>query len=213
MGFLGFGHRGPCGGYPVQESKGEDRGVHLPVVEEAHELLSRARRYRESGQIARAQQKVRAAMQVVRRGLRQHPGSPFLGRFLCGIYYELRDFNAAETCLEHLVEELLLDPDVDLTEPYTRLGIINWYYRKDVSAAIQYFNLALGAVREDTDPNLASEPHIHLARIYLEINVPERAREHAAQRLHKVRGCKQASILFELVSDDTFLEAGARAVG
>ncbi|NEV62659.1 hypothetical protein [Thiorhodococcus minor] len=194
----------------LQDFEGGD--IHLAVAEEAHDLLTRARAYREAGQIARAQQKARAALQVVRRGLRLHPKSPFLGRFLCGIYYELRDFGAAENCLEHLVEALAKESDADLTEPYTRLGIIKWYHRKDVLAAIDFFHCALDAARPDTDPDLASEPHLHLARIYLEINVPERARDHAEQRLLAVRGCRQAAILYELVQTEEAFDLGASAV-
>jgi tetratricopeptide (TPR) repeat protein len=189
----------------------EDGGVHLDVVKEAHDLLSRARSYREAGQIARAQLKIRAAMQVVRRGLKKHPKSTFLGRFLCGIYCELRDFDAAETCLEHHIAERSRERGADLTESYTRLGIIKWYHRKDVSTAIEYFNLALKSVTEHTDADVASEPHIHLARIYLEINAPHRAREHAEKRLQVVRGCGQASIIYELVNGDAVFEANARA--
>ncbi|NEX21592.1 hypothetical protein G3480_14945 [Thiorhodococcus mannitoliphagus] len=183
----------------------------MAVAEEAHDLLMRARVYRESGQVARAQQKARAAMQAVRRGLRQHPKSIFLGRFLCGIYCELRDFGAAENCLEHLVAEFAAEPEIDLTEPYTRLGIIKWYRRMDGPAAIQYFHRALDAVRPDTDPDLASEPHLHLARIYLEIQVPERAREHVDKRLEAVRDCPQAAILYELAHAEGSFALGVGA--
>ncbi|MBK1723745.1 hypothetical protein [Thiocystis violacea] len=213
MGMFGLGNQAPAGRPHLPNPRAfEDGELHLSVAEEAHDLLTRARAYRESGQVARAQQHARAALQVVRRGLRQHPKSAFLGRFLCGIYCELRDFGAAENCLEHLVEKLAQEPEADLTEPYTRLGIIKWYHRKDVMAAIQYLHCALDAVRPDTEPGLASEPHLHLARIYLEINVPERAREHAEKRLQAVRGCQQANILYELVNAEGTFELGAGAV-
>jgi tetratricopeptide (TPR) repeat protein len=129
-----------------------------------------------------------------------------LKRMLCVVYFNMNRWEKAEEHLRKIVAEYSKNQSENLTEVYTTIGHIEWYYKKNIPEAIKYLNLALQQAIGITDPNIKTEPHNFLGTIYYEQGDYEKARYHAMKRLAVVKDCKKAKMILLMIDTDSNTE-------
>lgn len=201
MGFFDFLKKENRDAIKQEQREIEDGALCYVVTQKVQELIAKGESFKKLGRETESKQCFDEALRVARRGLDKYPDSFALNRLLCWIYQTQCDYENAGKGLALLIAKFSSDPKVDLTEPYTRLGVIKWYGFKNIPAALGYLNLALKSATNETDADVASEPHVFLAQIYYEIKDLQRARDHALKRLQVVKECPMALMVYEQVKN------------
>lgn len=172
------------------------------VIKEVQEILAKGNSLQELGRGKEANEKFNEAIRVAKRGIEMDPKSVMAKKTLCNIYLQLESYDLAEKHFKWTLQEHANDPQADLTEVYTRLGVLQWYGKKDTDGGIRYFNKALKAAQYakenlEPDPRIHSEPHLYLGQICFERGDNEKAKKHCQIRLKYVEDCQMASMLYE----------------
>lgn len=183
-----------------------ERGVfEFTITKEVQELIAKGQSLTKLGRNKEASERFNQAIEIAKRGIEKYPDYIGFKLILCGIYLEIGAYDVAYESFRLIVQEYSQDPNVDLTEVYTRLGVISWYKKKNIPQALEYLNMALKApLPTDVDfhPSAAvkSEPHIYLAQIYLESGDKQRAAYHARARLEIVKDCPMAGMISNMLA-------------
>jgi len=184
----------------------EDGIKEFVVIKKVQELMAKGKSLLQLGRNEEANNKFNEALNIVKRSIENNPHSLEFKKLLCSIYLEVGAYDVAEEYFKLIIEEHSNDFNVDLTEVYTRLGVIKWYHHKDIPTAIRYLNKALETAKqhtsaEGTNSEIHSEPHLYLGQICFEKGDKQSARAHCLARLKFVKDCQMALMLYNQVKN------------
>lgn len=176
------------------------------VIKEIQELMAKGKSLLQLGRNEEANNKFNKALNIVKHSIEKNPHSLEFKKLMCSIYLEVGAYDVAEEYFKLIIEEHSNNLNVDLTEIYTRLGVIKWYHRKDIPTAIKYLHEALKRAKQqtskgDSNPEIHSEPHLYLGQIYYEKGDKQSAKAHCLERLKFVKDCQMALMLYNQIKN------------
>lgn len=180
--------------------------IEFTVIKKIQELLAKGNSLIELGRHQEGSDKFNEALSVAKRAIEKNPSHSGFKYILCSIYLEIGAYDVAEQYLQLLINEHTNDSNADLTQAYTRLGVIYWYHKKDIPNAIKCLTAALNFAtpsNENIRPSAAikAEPHIYLAQIYWEQGNSQKAVYHIKERLKVVPDCQMSQLLYSQIKN------------
>jgi tetratricopeptide (TPR) repeat protein len=168
----------------------------IDAVLTAKQMVNTAISHRNLGQHDKA---ISLLKEVIREYPVYAPAKTILGTTLA----MSGDIDGAELQFKKILTEHAQGHDYPLVEVYANLGSLYHNYRKDVQAALKYYQLALSAPKPGGIENegyefMVSNVHKDLCVIYIRERNFSLAKQFAIKRLKKVKDCPTARKVYDL---------------